>query len=161
MKRSNQRSRWIPLASALAFLTTGSPALAAKIDTVVLENGNLVTGEIKELQQGKLKYSTDSMGTVYIEWDEIEKITRRFAYELIKRDMINPAQNVPAPDMGTDHEVMGWFVNQYNKYAGFNPAVVTGKPVEQLEQLQARHPLCRIVRAADYVRGYEEVQMEP
>jgi hypothetical protein len=51
------------------------PAMAAKIDTVVLDNGNSVTGEIKELQQGKLKYSTDSMGTVYIEWDEIQALT--------------------------------------------------------------------------------------
>jgi hypothetical protein len=34
--------------------------------------------------------------------DEIEKITRRFAYELIKRDMINPAQNVPRPGHGHD-----------------------------------------------------------
>src|SRR5690606_6284738 len=41
-----------------------------------------------------------------------------------------PDKDIPAPDMGTDHEVMSWFVNQYNKYAGFNPAVVTGKPVE-------------------------------
>jgi glutamate dehydrogenase (NAD(P)+) len=32
---------------------------------------------------------------------EIEKITRRFAQELIKRDLIHPAQNVPAPDVGT------------------------------------------------------------
>ena len=33
--------------------------------------------------------------------NELEKITRRFAQELIKRDLINPSQNVPAPDMGT------------------------------------------------------------
>ena len=32
---------------------------------------------------------------------ELEAITRRFAYELIKRDLIHPSQNVPAPDMGT------------------------------------------------------------
>ncbi|HET6406368.1 MAG TPA: hypothetical protein VFG14_00690, partial [Chthoniobacteraceae bacterium] len=34
------------------------------------------------------------------------------------------------PDMGTDHRVMAWIRNQYEKYHGFNPAVVTGKPVE-------------------------------
>ena len=32
--------------------------------------------------------------------------------------------------MGTDHRVMAWIMNQYNKYHGFNPGVVTGKPVE-------------------------------
>ena len=42
------------------------------------------------------------------DWDEfeLERITRRFASELIKRDLIHPAQNVPAPDMGTSAREM-------------------------------------------------------
>lgn len=44
---------------------------AAKTDVVVLQNGDSVTGEIKSLSFGDLRYSTDSMGTVNIEWDEI------------------------------------------------------------------------------------------
>ncbi len=36
-----------------------------------------------------------------------------------------------APDMGTNFEVMSWFRNQWEKYHGFNPAVITGKPVEE------------------------------
>ena len=63
------------LAMVLSGLGISQPAMAAKIDTVVLDNGNAVTGEIKELTQGKLKYSTDSMGTVYIQWDEIQAVT--------------------------------------------------------------------------------------
>jgi glutamate dehydrogenase (NAD(P)+) len=63
--------------------------------------------------------------------DELEKITRRFAYELIKRDMINPAQNVPAPDMGTGEREMAWIVDQYQRMntTDINArACVTGKP---------------------------------
>jgi len=67
-------------------------------------------------------------------WDEheMEQITRRFAYELIKRDMINPAQNVPAPDMGTGEREMAWIADQYARMntTDINArACVTGKPL--------------------------------
>jgi glutamate dehydrogenase (NAD(P)+) len=68
------------------------------------------------------------------EWDEfeLERITRRFAYELIKRDLINPSQNVPAPDMGTGEREMAWIADQYKRMntTDINSrACVTGKPV--------------------------------
>ncbi|NIY71097.1 Glu/Leu/Phe/Val dehydrogenase [Marivivens donghaensis] len=67
------------------------------------------------------------------EWDEheLEQITRRFAYELIKRDLINPSQNVPAPDMGTGEREMAWIADQYKRMntTDINSAAcVTGKP---------------------------------
>jgi len=63
--------------------------------------------------------------------NELELITRRFAYELIKRDMINPAQNVPAPDMGTGEREMAWIADQYKRMNTTDingVACVTGKP---------------------------------
>ena len=62
---------------------------------------------------------------------ELEQITRRFAYELIKRDLINPAQNVPAPDMGTGEREMAWIADQYKRMNTTDingVACVTGKP---------------------------------
>ncbi len=69
------------------------------------------------------------------EWteDELERITRRFASELIKRDLINPSQNVPAPDMGTGEREMAWIADQYRRIhtTDINSrACVTGKPLE-------------------------------
>ncbi|NJM82794.1 MAG: Glu/Leu/Phe/Val dehydrogenase [Tabrizicola sp.] len=66
-------------------------------------------------------------------WDEheLELITRRFAYELIKRDLIHPAQNVPAPDMGTGEREMAWIADQFARMntTDINArACVTGKP---------------------------------
>ncbi len=68
------------------------------------------------------------------EWDEheLEQITRRFAYELIKRDLINPSQNVPAPDMGTGEREMAWIADQYKRMNTTDingRACVTGKPI--------------------------------
>ncbi|MFT7595641.1 MAG: glutamate dehydrogenase (NAD(P)+) [Paracoccaceae bacterium] len=63
---------------------------------------------------------------------ELEMITRRFAYELIKRDLINPSQNVPAPDMGTGEREMAWIADQYARMntTDINArACVTGKPL--------------------------------
>ncbi len=70
------------------------------------------------------------------EWepDEIEKITRRFAYELIKRDLIHPSQNVPAPDMGTGEREMAWISDQFRRMntSEINAdACVTGKPLNK------------------------------
>jgi len=65
------------------------------------------------------------------EEDELERITRRFAYELAKRDLIHPSQNVPAPDMGTGEREMAWIADQYRRMntTDINAAAcVTGKP---------------------------------
>ena len=65
---------------------------------------------------------------------DLERITRRFAQELIKRDLINPSQNVPAPDMGTGEREMAWIADEYRR---LNPvdinasACVTGKPINK------------------------------
>tara|TARA_Y100000992_G_C21253731_1_gene487347 strand:+ start:36 stop:1436 length:1401 start_codon:yes stop_codon:yes gene_type:complete len=71
-----------------------------------------------------------------LEWkkQELEKITRRFAQELIKRDLINPAMNVPAPDIGTSSREMAWIADEYRKIypADINGAAcVTGKPTSK------------------------------
>ena len=68
------------------------------------------------------------------EWNEheIELITRRFAFELCKRDLINPSQNVPAPDMGTGEREMAWIADQYRRMNTTDinaSACVTGKPL--------------------------------
>ncbi|CCQ89531.1 Glutamate dehydrogenase, mitochondrial [Nitrospina gracilis 3/211] len=66
------------------------------------------------------------------ETDIMERITRRFAYELIKKDLINPALNVPAPDMGTGQREMAWIADTYIQHRPTDInhlACVTGKPV--------------------------------
>ncbi|MGY9048970.1 glutamate dehydrogenase [Puniceibacterium antarcticum] len=63
---------------------------------------------------------------------ELELITRRFTYELVKRDLIHPSQNVPAPDMGTGEREMAWIADQYRRMntTDINAAAcVTGKPI--------------------------------
>ncbi len=67
------------------------------------------------------------------EWEEheLEQITRRFTYELAKRSLISPSQNVPAPDMGTGEREMAWIADQYRRMNTTDinaSACVTGKP---------------------------------
>jgi glutamate dehydrogenase (NAD(P)+) len=59
---------------------------------------------------------------------ELERVTRRFVDNI--HDLFGPDVDIPAPDMGTSAEVMAWIMNQYDKFHGFSPACVTGKPVE-------------------------------
>lgn len=71
------------------------------------------------------------------DWEthELEKITRRFTQELVKRGLIGSGQNVPAPDMGTGEREMAWMADEYRRS---NPtdvvnakACVTGKPLSK------------------------------
>jgi glutamate dehydrogenase (NAD(P)+) len=59
---------------------------------------------------------------------ELERLTRKFVQQI--HDFIGPDKDIPAPDVGTDAQVMAWIMNEYSKYHGFHPACVTGKPVE-------------------------------
>ena len=59
---------------------------------------------------------------------ELQRLTRRFTSEII--DIIGPDKDIPAPDMGTDEQVMAWIMDTYSQQAGYTvPGVVTGKPV--------------------------------
>ena len=59
---------------------------------------------------------------------ELERLTRKFVQKI--HDFIGPDKDIPAPDVGTDAQVMAWIMNEYAKFHGFQPACVTGKPVE-------------------------------
>jgi glutamate dehydrogenase (NAD(P)+) len=59
---------------------------------------------------------------------ELQRLTRKLTQRL--HDVIGPHSDVPAPDMGTNAQTMGWIVDEYAKFHGWAPGVVTGKPVE-------------------------------
>ncbi len=59
---------------------------------------------------------------------ELNKVTRRFVEQM--KEVIGPTIDIPAPDVNTNAKVMGWIMDEYSKYAGFSPGVVTGKPLD-------------------------------
>ncbi|MCY3539364.1 MAG: Glu/Leu/Phe/Val dehydrogenase [bacterium] len=60
---------------------------------------------------------------------ELQRVTRRYTAELI--NMIGPQKDIPAPDLGTNEQVMAWIMDTYSQHQGYAvPAVVTGKPPE-------------------------------
>jgi len=66
--------------------------------------------------------------------EELERITRRYTTELVRKNFIGPAVDVPAPDMGTGEREMAWMADTYimlNPSELNSLACVTGKPVGQ------------------------------
>lgn len=60
--------------------------------------------------------------------NELEHITRRYTFEII--DAIGPDKDIPAPDVGTNAQVMAWIMDTYSMDKGHSvPGVVTGKPI--------------------------------
>ncbi len=59
---------------------------------------------------------------------ELQRLTRSFTEKI--HDLIGPYTDIPAPDMGTNAQTMAWIMDEYSKFNGYSPAVVTGKPLE-------------------------------
>ena len=67
--------RALPKIFMIILLSLTSQAVRAqKTDVVYLQNGDRITGEIKSLFRGKLEFSTDHRGTLFIEWEDIREI---------------------------------------------------------------------------------------
>jgi glutamate dehydrogenase (NAD(P)+) len=58
---------------------------------------------------------------------DLNLVTRLFVEQM--KDVIGPSIDIPAPDVNTDGKVMSWIMDEYSKYKGFSPGVVTGKPL--------------------------------
>jgi glutamate dehydrogenase (NAD(P)+) len=59
---------------------------------------------------------------------ELEALTRRYAAEILP--LIGPERDIPAPDVGTDEQIMAWIMDTYSMIYGHSvPGVVTGKPL--------------------------------
>lgn len=67
---------------AVLLLVAASPALAAKTDVVVLRNGDRLTGEVEQLERGRLSLKTDDLGTVEIEWDKVQSVTAAAPFDV-------------------------------------------------------------------------------
>ncbi len=98
---------WRPSPSlrvAIAGLCLGlsaSPALPApKTDVVVLRNGDRLTGEVEQLERGKLVFKTDDMGTLQIEWEKLQGVTAKAIFDvemLDGRRYVGALQTTPVP----------------------------------------------------------------
>ncbi len=89
---------------------------------------------------------------------EIERVTRRYTSELMP--IIGPMTDIPAPDMGTDEQVMSWIMDTYSVNTGYTvPGVVTGKPVNLGGSLGRANATSRgvahIALAAMAYRGFD------
>jgi glutamate dehydrogenase (NAD(P)+) len=59
---------------------------------------------------------------------ELQRLTRRYAAEIFP--LIGPDKDIPAPDVGTDAQIMAWMMDTYSQQVGYAvPGVVTGKPL--------------------------------
>jgi len=61
--------------------------------------------------------------------DELERMTRRYTAMILP--LLGPGKDIPAPDVNTNAEIMGWIMDTYSMFNGYAvPGVVTGKPIE-------------------------------
>ena len=74
------------IASILALGLTVPVCAQPKTDVVTLANGDRITGEVKRLDRGRLEFSTDDAGTIYLEWDKIASLVATRLVEVVTTD---------------------------------------------------------------------------
>jgi glutamate dehydrogenase (NAD(P)+) len=87
---------------------------------------------------------------------ELQRLTRRYASEIFP--LVGPDKDVPAPDVGTDSQVMAWIMDTYSQQVGYAvPGVVTGKPLSiggslGREEATGRGVVCVTVEALRHLK---------
>ena len=90
---------------------------------------------------------------------ELENLSRRYMQEMIP--FVGPRADVMAPDMGTNEQVMAWFMDTYSMYQGITvPEIVTGKPVGSGGTLGRREATGHGV-AFLAIRAFETLEIDP
>jgi hypothetical protein len=120
----------ITLAGLLLLLGAGA-AEAQKTDSVWIRNGDRITGEVKSLSRGLLKYSTDDLGTIYIEWDKVDRISTTTVVEIRLASgrkfygslglapagrLVVAANTIPLSDIVTVAPIEGKFLGRLSGY---------------------------------------------
>jgi glutamate dehydrogenase (NAD(P)+) len=87
--------------------------------------------------------------------NELQSMTRRYTAEIL--NFIGPEIDVPAPDMGTNEQIMAWIMDTYSQHKGHAvPEIVTGKPVAiggtlGRREATGRGVVCTIIEAAKHL----------
>ena len=88
------------LITAVAFCLTASVVSGQKTDILVLRNGDRITGELRGLSHGVLRYKTDDAGTLQVEWEKVSSLTsiHTFEVELVtERTLFGSLSEGPQP----------------------------------------------------------------
>jgi hypothetical protein len=79
--------KWLAPAVVAVVLLAGTPACAqGRTDVVTLANGDRITGEIVQLERGRLEFKTDDAGTLYLEWDKLSSLVAKRLVEVLTTD---------------------------------------------------------------------------
>lgn len=100
---------------------------------------------------------------------ELERITRRYTYELVQKNFIGPGVDVPAPDYGTGEKEMAWIVDTYSSLSNGelnSAACVTGKPISEggihgRREATGRGVMLGIREACNHVEDMKKIGLQP